>query len=219
MDYPVRPGTDTERMRVRILDVAEEHFRRIGHHKTSVADIASELGMSRANIYRFFSSKDAISESVCGRIVNDAADVALTIARTSASPLEKLNRILTAVHHHTKMQLTEAKRIHDLITAAVRENWAAIKAHDERMIAIFEAIIREGMEAGAFEVEDAAEAARAVNTAFIPFVHPSLIEHCVLHSEDTEVALREQIRFVLKALGKSGNAGCPCGGPAKSGAA
>ncbi|MDK1493258.1 TetR/AcrR family transcriptional regulator [Sinorhizobium sp. 7-81] len=196
----------------RILEVAEEYFRRIGHQKTSVADIASELGISRANIYRFFPSKDAISESVCGRIVNDAADLALTIARTSVSPLEKLDQVLTAVHHHTKTQLTEAKRMHDLVTAAVRENWPAIKAYDERMIAIFEAIIREGIEAGAFEIEDAAEAARAVNTAVMPFVHPSLIEHCVQRGGDSEVALREQIRFVLKALGKSDNAGCPYSG-------
>jgi AcrR family transcriptional regulator len=34
-------------VRARILLIAEEHFRRIGHHKTSVADIATELGMSR----------------------------------------------------------------------------------------------------------------------------------------------------------------------------
>jgi len=47
-------GTDREETRARILKVAEEHFRRIGYHKTSVADIASELGMSPANVYRFF---------------------------------------------------------------------------------------------------------------------------------------------------------------------
>ncbi|MDE4579284.1 helix-turn-helix domain-containing protein (plasmid) [Sinorhizobium meliloti] len=55
-------------MRARIQEVAEEHFRRIGHHKTSVADIASELGMSRANVYRFFPSRDAIKESICRRL-------------------------------------------------------------------------------------------------------------------------------------------------------
>jgi hypothetical protein len=71
------------------------------------------------------------------------------------------------------------------------------------MVTIFEAIIREGIEAGEFEVEDAAEAARAVNIAFMPFFHPILIEHCVQHDEDTEAGLRDQIRFILKALGKS----------------
>ena len=77
------------------------------------------------------------------------------------------------------------------------------KAHIERMVTIFEAIIREGIEAGEFEVEDPAEAARAVKTAFTPFFHPILIEHCVQHGEDTEAGLREQIRFILNALGKS----------------
>ena len=69
---------------------------------------------------------------------------------------------------------------------------------------IFEAIIREGAEAGEFDVEDAAEAARAVRAAFMPFIHPILIQHCVQHGEDTEAGLREQIRFIRKALGKSG---------------
>src|SRR6266702_5467466 len=203
MNRPVRTGADPDEARARILEVAEEHFRRIGYHKTSVAGIASELGMSPANVYRFFPSRDAINESICGRVVNEVADIAFAIARTNAPAMEKLDQLLTAVHHHNKMTLVKEKRMHDLIVAAVQENWAIIKAHIERMVTIFEAIIREGIEAGEFEVEDAAEAARAVKTAFTPFFHPILIEHCVQHGEDTEAGLREQIRFILKALGKS----------------
>ena len=67
MDRAVRTATDPDETRARILEVAEEHYRRIGYHKTSVADIASELGMSPANVYRFFPSKGAINESICGR--------------------------------------------------------------------------------------------------------------------------------------------------------
>jgi AcrR family transcriptional regulator len=189
--------------RARILEVAEEHFRRIGYHKTSVADIASELGMSRADVYRFFPSRDAINESICRRVVNEVADIAFAIARTNAPALEKLFRLLTAVHQHNKTNLIKERRMHDMIVAAMQENRAIIKAHIERMVTIFEAIIREGTEAGELKVEDPAEAARAVNTAFTPFFHPILIEHCVQHGEDTEAALREQIRFILKALGKS----------------
>ncbi len=183
--------------------MAEQHFRRIGYHKTSVAGIASELGMSPANVYRFFPSRDAINESICGRVVNEVADIAFAIARANAPAMEKLDQLPTAVFHHKKMRPIKQKHMHDLIVAAMQENWAIIKAHIERMVTIFEAIIREGIEAGEFEVEDAAEAARAVNSAFMPFFHPILIEHCVQRGEDTEAGLRDQIRFVLKALGKS----------------
>jgi AcrR family transcriptional regulator len=159
--------------------------------------------MSPSNVYRFFPSRDAINESICGRVLNEVADIAYAIARSNASAMDKLDRLLTAVHHHNKTTLVEEKHMHDLIVVATQENWTIIKAHVERMVAIFEAIIREGIEAGEFEVEDAAKAVRAVKSAFTPFFHPILIEHGVQHGEDTEAGLREQIRFILKALGKS----------------
>ena len=53
--------TDTQE---RILVVAERLFRQIGYQKTTVADIAKELRMSPANVYRFFDSKKAINEGV-----------------------------------------------------------------------------------------------------------------------------------------------------------
>jgi hypothetical protein len=71
------------------------------------------------------------------------------------------------------------------------------------MVTIFEMITGEGIEAGEFKAEDPSQAARAINAAFTLFLHPILIEHCVRHGEDTEAGLRKQIRFVLKALGKS----------------
>ena len=204
MDRPVRTGKDSDEARARILGAAEEHFRRVGYHRTSVADIAAELGMSPANIYRFFPSRNAINESICGRLLNEVADIAFAIARTDAPATEKLGQLLNTVHHHSKTMLAKAKPMHDLIVAAMQENWPIIQVHIERMLTILEAIIREGADAGEFEVEDAAETARAVRSAFTLFFHPILIEQCVQHGEDTEASLRGQIRFILKALGKSG---------------
>jgi AcrR family transcriptional regulator len=209
MNRPIRTGTDPDDSRTRILEVAEEHFRRIGYHKTSVADIASELGMSPANVYRFFPSRDAINESICGRVLNEVTEIALAIACTNAPAAEKLDQLLTALPQHNKMTLVKEKHMHDLIVAAMQENWSIIKAHTERTVTIFEAIIREGIKAGEFEVEDAAEAARAVRSAFMPFLHPVLIEHCVQHGEDIEADLRDQIRFILNALRKRKSGASP----------
>ncbi|RWK44332.1 MAG: TetR family transcriptional regulator, partial [Mesorhizobium sp.] len=81
-------------------------------NKTSIADIASELGMSRANVYRFFSSREAINESICRLVVNEVADIAVAIARTNAPALEKLDRLLTAVHRHNKTKLIKERSMH-----------------------------------------------------------------------------------------------------------
>src|ERR1700738_3467971 len=68
---------DTHRQ---IVEVAERLFRQIGFQKTMVADIARELHMSTANIYRFFAAKSEINEAVCvdllGRIEAGAEKIA-----------------------------------------------------------------------------------------------------------------------------------------------
>ena len=123
MNRPVQTGKDSDAARARILEAAEKQFRRVGYHRTSVADIAAELGMSPANIYRFFPSRDAINESICGRLMNEVADIAVAIAHTNAPATEKLDQLLTAVHRHNKTTPVKAKYMHNLIADATRENW------------------------------------------------------------------------------------------------
>ncbi len=56
---------------LRIVEVAERLFGQIGFQKTTVADIARELHMSPANVYRFFSAKAAINEAVARRLLSE----------------------------------------------------------------------------------------------------------------------------------------------------
>ena len=49
-----------EETRCRILAVAWDLFRELGA-RTTIADIAERLGMSSANVYRFFPSKQALA--------------------------------------------------------------------------------------------------------------------------------------------------------------
>ena len=95
MKHAARRRTDPAEERARILEVAEEHFRRVGYRKTSVTDIAAELGMSAANVYRFFPSKDAIKGSVCMRVMDEVADIAAAAVRTSPRASDKLARLAT----------------------------------------------------------------------------------------------------------------------------
>jgi len=97
----------------------------------------------------------------------------------------------------------EERPVHELFVAAMDENWATMNAHNERIRAILEAIIRKGLQAGEFQVEDAGRATRGVMTAFLPFFHPVLVEQGVQEGKDMAVAAYAQIRFIMQALGKS----------------
>ncbi|WP_432416826.1 hypothetical protein [Rhizobium leguminosarum] len=97
----------------------------------------------------------------------------------------------------------EDRPMHELLVAAADGSWATINAHNEQILAILKALVREGVQTGEFKVEDADEAARGIITAFLPFFHPVLVEQRVQEGEATAVSVHAQIRFILTALGTS----------------
>lgn len=196
-------GTHVEMWRERILDVAEEHFRRIGYQKTSVADIASHLGMSSANIYRFFPSRAAINAAVCDRLVGQTIQRAAAVARQNAPAHDKLEVLFNLLHEERRRQAIEEKPVHDLIVAATIENWPIMSDHHSLLVTIVREIIEEGTEAGDLCVNDAGEAAGSAMSAFSSFYHPVLVEARVREDEDAKQSLDQQISFIMSALGSS----------------
>src|SRR5687767_7544667 len=79
--------------RARIMETAETLFRRMGYAKTTVADIASELGMSPANIYRFFPSKTAIVQAMCQRCLSELEEKVWAVARSRDPASQRLERL------------------------------------------------------------------------------------------------------------------------------
>jgi TetR/AcrR family transcriptional regulator, repressor for uid operon len=63
--HQTEPAPDQRR--TRILDAAERCFAIGGFHRTTMADIAREAGMSAGNLYRYFLSKDAVVSKLCER--------------------------------------------------------------------------------------------------------------------------------------------------------
>src|ERR1043166_6722539 len=85
-------------VRERILTTAERLFREIGYQKTTVADIACELRMSPANVYRFFDSKKAITAGVARRLVGEVERAAREPASGKPRAGERLRQLLTTIH-------------------------------------------------------------------------------------------------------------------------
>src|SRR3954465_8258266 len=84
------PAARAEATRARIEAVAETLFRSMGYQKTAVADIARELGMSPANIYRFYPSKSAINEAIAARLLGGIEDGGWAIARGQGPAPDRL---------------------------------------------------------------------------------------------------------------------------------
>src|SRR4030088_1653151 len=94
--------------RARIMDAAEALFRRLGFSKTAVADIAAELKMSPANVYRFFPSKNAIIEAICQRCLGELEDKAWAVARSRGTAAERIERlVLETLAYHKENHFTD----------------------------------------------------------------------------------------------------------------
>src|SRR5437762_3971391 len=104
--------------RARIMETADALFRRMGFAKTAVADIAAELRMSPANVYRFFPSKNAIVQAICKRSLSAIEEKAWAVARSKAAASQRLERLVLEILAFHKQNFMTEKRVNELVVAA-----------------------------------------------------------------------------------------------------
>lgn len=131
---------------IRILDAAERVFARAGFHAATMNDIAVESGMSPGNLYRYFSSKDALVDGIAER---DRMEIAADFAKLEPSKGGLLDQLEELGRHH----MTRKPREKAIIALQI---WAeaARKPQMARICAGFDETVEQGLAA-------AVEAARA----------------------------------------------------------
>jgi AcrR family transcriptional regulator len=186
--------TDT---RERILVVAERLFRQIGYQKTTVGDIAKELRMSPANVYRFFDSKKAIHEGVARALMAEVEQAALAIVAKPAPAVPKMRELLTTIHRMNCERYVGDAKLHEMVAIAMEESWEVCAAHMELIGETVGTVIAEGVVSGEFVVGDVHTAAMCACSAMIRFFHPQMIAQC---ENKPGPSLEQMIDFVLSAL-------------------
>jgi AcrR family transcriptional regulator len=192
--------TKPDDTKARIVEVAEALFRRLGYAKTAVADIAAELGMSPANVYRFFPSKNAIVEAICRHCLSDVEERAWKVARSKAPAAERMERLILEILAYHKENLITEQRVNDMVLAAIEHSWETIRAHKEAMSNVTELILRDGIEAGELEPVDPRATAGLIMRSVICFTHPLMLGQCIEEGEDVEAEARATVRFLLRAI-------------------
>ena len=186
--------------KARIVEAAEGLFRQIGYAKTTVADIAAELDMSPANVYRFFPSKNAIVEAICRRCLAEVEEKAWRVARSKAPAAERMERLILEILAYHKENLITEQRVNDMVLAAIEHSWETIRTHKRVLGNVTELILRDGIEAGEFKPVDPHATAGLIMRSVICFTHPLMLGQCIDEGEDVETEARASIRFVLSAI-------------------
>ncbi|MBN9509686.1 MAG: TetR family transcriptional regulator [Alphaproteobacteria bacterium] len=183
-----------------IIDTAERLFRTLGYQKTTVADIARELRMSPANVYRFFPSKAAINEAICARCLAGLDEAAWAIARGPGSAAERIRALFQLLQRETQALFFHERRMHDMVAAALEESWPIVEEHIRTIDTAFRHIVMDGQTAGIFARLDPDETARLLHGSCVIFTHPLLVEKCFRKGEDTALLAGKLADFCLRAL-------------------
>jgi AcrR family transcriptional regulator len=192
--------TSPDDTRARIMETAEALFRRLGFAKTAVADIAAELKMSPANVYRFFASKNAIVEAICRRCLSEVEGKAWAVARSKGPAGQRMERLILEILAYHKENLLIEHRVNEMVLFAMEHMWDTIRAHKEIMRNVTELILRDGIESGEFEPVDPRATADLIMRSVLSFTHPVLVGQCLEEGLDLETEARASVRFLLRAI-------------------
>lgn len=183
--------------RDRILEVAERLFRAIGYQKTTVGDIAKELRMSPANVYRFFESKKAIHQAVARGLMGEVELEAQRIVAKPGSVKERFRELLTTIHRMNTERYVGDSKLHEMVEIAMQEDWDVCVAHMECIAGVIGQMIAQGAATGEFEAPDLQLASLCACTAMMRFFHPQMIAQCATKPGPT---IDQMIDFVIAGL-------------------
>jgi len=204
MTIPLSAAPETVRgpaehdVRTQIIEAATAHFSHYGYDKTTVSDLAKAIGFSKAYIYKFFPSKQAIGEVICANCLSQIeADVHQALSATAAPP-EKLLVLFTVIVESSLRLFLQDRRLYEIAVAAATDQWPSAQAYQARIREQVEDILSEGRASGEFEtVSDLQMTSHAVYQVLAPYLNPVTLPHLkALHAEQPQ-ALQQ---LVLRSL-------------------
>lgn len=176
---PSPRGPIDHEIRDQIVAAANEHFSQYGYGKTTVSDLAKAIGFSKAYIYKFFDSKQAIGEAICA---NCLAEIVVAVEQAinveDLSPTERFRRLVKTVIATGVNLFFNDRKLYDIAAFAASESWPSTQAYEAQIKRFVLQIVQEGREIGEFERKTPLdETVEAIHLALRPFVNPLLLQY------------------------------------------
>ena len=89
-------ATDYEAQRAAILDHAAEAFAQAGYASCTMTEVARQSGASKARLYHYYESKEAILYDLLDRHTQGLLDIALGVRREKLAPHVELRALIAS---------------------------------------------------------------------------------------------------------------------------
>jgi len=146
----------------KIIETAQGIFSRLGFKKTTMDDIARAVFKAKSSLYHYFKSKDEIFQAVIEKEVRMLKEEIEKALASEASPINKLK-----AYAKTRMKaLRRLANFYQAFREEYLESYSFIQKlrqdYDRYEIETIKSLLKEGVEAGLFEVRDPDLTAEAI---------------------------------------------------------
>jgi len=191
-------GPADHEVRDQIVAAATEHFSLYGYEKTTVSDLAKAIGFSKAYIYKFFESKQAIGEMICTNCLREIETEVSAAVAGADQPPDKLRRMFKASIEASLRLFSQDRKLYEIAASAATERWQAVLAYEEHTQKQLREVLQEGRQTGDFERKTPLdETAMAIYLVMRPYLNPLLLQYSFDYTEEAPVLLSS---LVLRSL-------------------
>ncbi|MBV9272298.1 MAG: TetR family transcriptional regulator [Verrucomicrobia bacterium] len=159
--------------RDRIVAAAEDVLRRFGPEKATVVDVARALGVSHAAVYRHVKTKAELLDLVVQRWVDEMMPPLRALVARSGSAPKRLRQLFDTLIDVKRRRAAADPELFTAYRSLSAEAQSVAAAHLDELVRLGAAIIRSGIEEGAFRHVDPVAASQAILFATSRFHHPA----------------------------------------------
>ena len=150
--FIVREGL--EKTHAEIVRHAADLFGTMGYSKTNIGEIAERVGMSPGNLYRYYRNKQGIGEEVVRCYLAHSEQAMEAAIAAQDDPEARLRAMFACGIGGLLDALRDAPRMVELADMICEGDSGILVAHLEWKLGWFERLLREGVVAGIWHLED-----------------------------------------------------------------
>ena len=193
---------ETRKIKAEILIAAQERFRNFGYGKTTMAEIATDVDMSAANLYRYFDNKQDIAAECADQCMGELhALLENVVSIPNLDGPQRLHLyVQTCMRYHFNM-MQESPRLNQLVENITTNHTQLIHERNQRMEKQIASILQQAVEADEFRVENIQRTASAILRATVYFTVPLFMHLYTI--EDFEKMAVDVVTLIINGLRKS----------------
>ncbi|AMO71116.1 hypothetical protein AZE99_03875 [Sphingorhabdus sp. M41] len=161
-----------------------------------MSDLATAVGMSPSNLYRFFENKDALAEAMAGEWFAELLVIMEELVSADMPVEEKLYQFFAKRVVIKRARYEDDPELFESYMELGNEHFDVIKGYVDLADHYMASILAEAMEKGYFKGLELDAVVSLVNTMMQPFCNPQLMMQ-MMH-----LATEERLRIVVNTIFK-----------------